>query len=66
MKKDKFEDIEIRRDSRIDFSHKGKEYSINVTNDNELRISVISDLIVVMPQACNSIIIANKKWEINE
>jgi|TARA_R110000851_G_scaffold298994_4_gene454798 hypothetical protein len=60
--KDKIVDIETMRDSRINFSHKGKEYSINVTNDNELRLSVIDDILILKPVAANCVLFENKRW----
>jgi len=61
--KDKIEDIDTMRDSRINFSHKGKEYSVNVTNDNELRLSVMDDLLILKPLASNCVIFENRKWD---
>ena len=63
VNKDKLEEISTRRDSRIDFSHKGKRFSINVNNNNELRISVEKDLLVIIPTASNSIVIENRRWD---
>jgi len=61
MSKNKLENIEIVRDRRIYFSFDNEEYSINITNEGELRLSVVDGIIQILPLATNCILFKNIK-----
>lgn len=54
------EKVEVRKERRIDFTYKGKEYSINVTNEGNLRLSVYG-VLSVTPVAANCLIFEDKE-----
>lgn len=52
----KLEEIKVVRDRRITFEFKGGSYAINITNDNQLRLSVIDGGLVIKPMGGNCVI----------
>ena len=52
----KLESIEIVNDRRIMFEHNGKIYSVNITNENKLRLSVVDGILAVYPIGANCIL----------